>query len=420
MVQGKNSGGTRYVRRRHRRPTSAGGIPPLTSMSVDSGGPFGTGDFAEDSGPEDFGSEAFARGWMPPEDRLWRHPSELGPSSSAAVARRTSWRWPVLAAGIAGVAAASAVVVMTTNSKPGPVSATDASVALGPDVVKVVDTVEDSLVSLVPAGSSRPAAPITGIVLSGGNLVVTAAAPFVRGEHVRVQDAAGRRQQGVVEGVDDVAGVAVVQVPQRLSPGSFVDEEVAPRELAVTVCRCAVPTAGGPDGPEVALTMVSGTGMGGSATGSMMDAIEAEIPLQASAFGSVLLDDDGGVLGVLDGEQTTDGDTYGYFVPSALAVAVAQELARNHVVDRGWLGVMCEDDGGTGVMVTSVLPGSPAATAGLRPGDVVEAVDSHQIVSFADLEARLYASPPGTVLLLTVLRAGNVATMPVTVAAKPS
>jgi S1-C subfamily serine protease len=70
--------------------------------------------------------------------------------------------------------------------------------------------------------------------------------------------------------------------------------------------------------------------------------------------------------------------------------------------------------------VTTVIPGSPASAAGLRPGDVVEAVDSHLVASLADLQARLYALTPGTRLQITFVRAGGVATTDATLVSLPS
>lgn len=396
-------------------------------MPVDSGGPFSLGSFPEDFGPEEPDPEQPARGWLPPEDRLWRHPSELRSSPTTSPepgSSRSGMRWTLLAAGALSVVVATTVAAVVTGDRSTNLTATDTSVAVGPDVVKVVEAVEDSLVSLIPSGRSHPAAHATGVVLPSGDLVVTAASAVHEGEHLSVVSANGQRQTGTVEGVDDLAGVAVVWVHEKLVPGSFADEPVSPEQLAVAACRCnsGVSQATADPPPDVALGMVRAEGTQAVDSGGppVLDAIEVEMPLGASALGSVLLDDAGGVIGVLDGERNVGGATVGYFVPTSLAVAVADELAHDHSVSAGWLGVVCQDEAGGGAMVLEVLPGSPAATAGLEPGDVVEAVDSHLVSSLADLQARLYVASPGTSLVLTVLRAGTVKTMPVTVAAKPS
>lgn len=403
---------------------------------MDSGGPFTFGEFPDDFEPTESEVSRSGRGWMPPEDRLWRHPSELRPGDrqrpAATRRRRPPGGWNLVALGALGAAVAATGALYATSGSstapPATATATETSmVTVGADVAKVVDTVSPSLVSLVPANGSGHAA-ATGIVMPAGDLIVTAAAAVKSGERMLVVSVGGRRLVGEVEGVDARSGVAVVSVDQRLVPGSFVDDVVGSKQIAIAACRCD--TGGGTDAPlvsgasmpEVAMGMVEAVGTGaddGQGT-ALLDTIEAEVPLGHSAWGSVLLDDDGGVLGVLDAERTSGEETYGYFVPSALALAVAGELAQDHRVLRGWLGVLCQDAGGAGTEVTSVLPGSPAAAAGLQPGDVVEAVNSVPVSSLADLQARVYSSPPGTRLVITVLRAGVVKTTPVTVGASPS
>ena len=70
-----------------------------------------------------------------------------------------------------------------------------------------------------------------------------------------------------------------------------------------------------------------------------------------------------------------------------------------------------------GRLVTSVMPDGPAAAAGLAPGDVVNAVDSHRVVSLADLQARLYTVTPGTDVELSVTRQTGDLTVAATLAA---
>lgn len=411
---------------------------------MESGGPFAFGEFPDDLGPTEPEVNRPPQGWLPPEDRLWRHPSELRSGRSGRRPPRTGnrrrstgtrARWNVAAAGVLGAAVAAATALyMASGGPPSPATATDTSlVSVGPDVAKVVDVVSPSLVSVEPASGSSRMGDATGVVMAPGDLIVTAAAAVDDGERVVVVNDVGRKLSGEVEGVDTRSGVAVVLVSRRLVPGSFVDDTVESRQIAIAACRChglgatqsaagtPVPSSVAP--PEVAMGMIRavGTGAADDAAGpALIDTIEAEVPLGRSAWGSVLLDDEGGVLGVLDAERTTGGDTVGYFVPAPLVLAVAGELAQDHRVVRGWLGVVCQDDGGTGAMVTKVLAGSPAAAAGLQPGDVVEAVDSTPVSSLAELQASLYGSPPGTHLVITVLHGGAVEATPVTVGAGPS
>ena len=419
-------------------------------------GPFFFGEPPDDLGGLGFGADpdALQRGWLPPEDRLWRHPSEIqgsGPrpvsddqaSSDTPRRGRSGNRWMGAAAGVVGAAAVASVAVAvtrgpsTTSSAPRAIAASDTALTtapaasgssasrpvtiVGPDVMKMVDTMRASLVSLSAQAGSSVAGRVTGVVLPGGSLVVTAAASVGSATSFDVVTVDGRRHNGKLVGVDARSGVAVVSVQDHLQPASFGDNDVSADQLAVAACVCGggASSAGTAD---VAIGMVRAVGTTATLDGgpSLVNAIEAEMPLGPSSWGSVLLDDHGQVIGILDGERSTGDDVFGYFVPTSLALGVADELATSHHVAKGWLGVVCTDAPGGGAEVTTVLPGSPAATAGLHPGDVVEAVDTRGVASLADLQALLYTSLPGTKLQLTVLRNGSVSTTPVVVRASPS
>ena len=72
-----------------------------------------------------------------------------------------------------------------------------------------------------------------------------------------------------------------------------------------------------------------------------------------------------------------------------------------------------------GAIVSSVLASSPAAGAGIEPGDVVTTIDTHNVSSHADLQARLYTMPPGSTVVLTVERSGTMRTVSLDLAADP-
>jgi putative serine protease PepD len=419
---------------------------------MDSGHPFAFGEL-----PDDFGApfsnepDAPLRGWLPPEDRLWRHPSELRAASAASSPLRRGRpvnRWVAVTVGMVGAATvATAAVAVTRGAEPrrapltgGTIAATDTSlvttptspdaarggsVTVGPDVVKIADAARPSLVTLLAADGSA-ARRATGVVLPGGHLVVTAAAAALSTTRFTVIGDDGRRQTGQVVGVDAHSGVAVLRVPHELTAAVFADEPVTVHELALSACPCHSPSGrsapAGAAKADVAVSMVHQVGTAATLDGgpSLVDAIEAEIPLGTPSWGSALLDDQGQVIGILDGERNAGGDVLGYFVPAPLALGVAEELAEDHQVTQGWLGVVCADASGGGALVTTVLPGSPAEAAGLRPGDVVEAVDEHRVGSLADLQARLYTTPPGTRLALSVLQHDVVITEEATAQAAPS
>lgn len=417
---------------------------------MDAGGSFVEGEFPDDPHGFDDEEEGAPRGWLPPDDRLWRHPSEvarLGPPPRP----RSPWEalvgWPprrvrggAVTAGVVGAVAVATTVavalslVETTRSPSTADRAVASSVevsttsmtttVLGRDVVQLVDGVRPSLVELVPAGSGASAG-MTGVVLPGGNLVVTAASALAGASQLEVVTANGRRRRGVVVGADARSGVAVVSTTGGLVPATFADEDIEPDDLAVVACLCDATTAPSqaPAGASAGVGMVTEVGTG-VAVGStdLADAIEAELPLGPSSRGGVLLDSKGRVVGILDGQTSAGDDTVGVFVPAPLAESVALELAQTHHLDHGWLGIVCSDGAGArGATITGFLPGSPAEAAGLLGGDVVVAVGSHPVDSIADLQQRLYADSPGTTVDLSVVRGvGDPLRVSVTLASTPA
>ncbi|HTZ08938.1 MAG TPA: S1C family serine protease [Acidimicrobiales bacterium] len=414
---------------------------------MDAGGTFAEGELPDDpAGLDD--DEVGPRGWLPPDDRLWRHPSEvgrLGPPRRVPSLFDTVVGWPprrvrggALTAGVVGVVAMAATVavvlsVVDTSSGGSPLSAgrdvasgvevsttSMTTVGLSRDVMQLVDAVRPSLVDLVPTGAGDEAG-MTGVVLPGGDLVVTAASAVAGASHVDVVTANGRRRRGVVVGTDAGSGVAVVSTAGGMAPATFADEDIQPDDLAVVACLCRT-AAAVPVGASAGVGMVTEVGTGVAVGGTdLADAIEAELPLGPSSRGGVLLDSRGRVIGILDGTTSSGDDPMGVFVPAPLAESVALELAQTHHLDHGWLGIVCSDQpGAAGATVTEFLPGSPAAAAGLRSGDVVVAVGPHPVASVADLQQHLYADPPGTTVQLSVVRGEDPLHVSVTLASAPA
>src|SRR5215831_8230721 len=88
---------------------------------------------------------------------------------------------------------------------------------------------------------------------------------------------------------------------------------------------------------------------------------------------------------------------------------------------RGWLGLQVQDPesgaGSQGVTVVDILPGSPAASAGLRVGDRIGAVNGRPIGTRLELGRWVSLLPPGTALRLSVRRGNRVREVAVTLRA---
>ena len=99
---------------------------------------------------------------------------------------------------------------------------------------------------------------------------------------------------------------------------------------------------------------------------------------------------------------------------------VLDRLERGEAVDRAWLGVrfLPVTDGTPGVVVRDVLPGSPAAAAGMHAGDRVVALDGRAIDQPMRLQNALAVLPAGSKVALKVVRDGAELTLEVVLTAR--
>jgi serine protease Do len=117
----------------------------------------------------------------------------------------------------------------------------------------------------------------------------------------------------------------------------------------------------------------------------------------------------------------------GFAIPVNIAKDVLRQLRDTGKVVRGYLGVAvmpvtpearraADLPAPRGALVAEVSPGSPAASAGIKPGDVIARFQGEEIQNPHDLTRRVAATPPGTPVKLDVVRPGG----PVTVTARLS
>jgi S1-C subfamily serine protease len=130
-------------------------------------------------------------------------------------------------------------------------------------------------------------------------------------------------------------------------------------------------------------------------------------PLMNAAGQVVGMDTAGSVENGIEQSATSDG----YAIPINKAMSIALQIMRGdpsatiHVGGTAFLGVEVEENryGGSGAVITSVVPGSPAAAAGLAPGDLITSFGGHAVSSPAALTTIIMTQKPGAPISATYL-----------------
>jgi putative serine protease PepD len=150
------------------------------------------------------------------------------------------------------------------------------------------------------------------------------------------------------------------------------------------------------------------------------DSIQTDAAINHGNSGGALLNMQGQVIGVTAQIKSDSGgnDGIGFAVPSNTVKSVATQLLSTGNVKHAYLGISLSDTGGA--TVGDVKAGTPAATAGLRAGDVITSFDGKKIVTASQLRGQLALKQPGDTVAVGFTRNGSTHTTSVTLASRPN
>jgi S1-C subfamily serine protease len=359
-----------------------------------------------------------------PDDRLWRHPSELGPPADGAGDRdrQTGRPWGVVAAaGTAGAVLAGAGVL---------------AFGLGERIVDrpVVERVTLDAVSSSPRAAEQAANGIrqqvasavvavqgggSGVVVRDDGIVLTSASVVDGTGPLNVRLADGSSTEADVVGSDPSTGIAVLDLDGHRYPTGVLATQggLVQGQMSFTV------SIGAAGGATTVVALVGATRRYHTPAGATLDAVvETTGDAPAHALGGPLVNSQGVVVGIVTG---VDDGRASYVVPVEVARKVSADLVKVGEVKRCWLGIEGRDAGdpdvsGGGVLIASVVPDSPADRSGLRVGDVLVEVDGRMIGHLPDLMIALRSRSPGDRVDATVVRDDKPTTLTVTLGKQDS
>jgi putative serine protease PepD len=322
-------------------------------------------------------------------------------STPAVESARPPWRvFVILAVAVAAVCAAiagsSLLTSSSANSTTTSTAAPGGALATQGGVVSVVQSVLPSVVQVEDQTGLG-----SGIVFDTAGHIVTNNHVVVGATSLTVTTAGGKQYPARLVGTfppDDLAVIAVSGA--RLKPATFGDSS------SLTAGDTAI-AIGNPLGLRSSVTdgIVSAfrQGVAESSTVTLPSVIQTSAPINPGNSGGALVDLRGHVIGIptLNATNPEIGGSapgIGFAIPSNLVKDIAGQIVRyGRVVNshRAYLGVGVGETMGTGVYVSSVMGGGPAARAGIRVGDVLLSVGGKPIETTGVLSVVVAGLKPG-------------------------
>jgi serine protease Do len=185
-------------------------------------------------------------------------------------------------------------------------------------------------------------------------------------------------------------------------------------------------------------------GLGGSVTagivsarvrdlGEFDDFIQLDAPINPGNSGGPMFDTDGNVVGMNTAILSPTGGSVGigFAIPSEIVSRIVTVLREKGRIERGWLGVSLGDDSGadngaaptppaSGVLIAGVDRTGPAARAGVRPGDMLMAVNGEKVESRRSVIRSVAAMVPGNAARLQIRRQGRDLDISVPIGRRPT
>ncbi|MHA3961828.1 trypsin-like peptidase domain-containing protein [Synechococcus sp. LTW-G] len=253
----------------------------------------------------------------------------------------------------------------------------------------------------------------SGVIYDPSGLLLTNAHVVEGTTRVMVGLPDGRRVEGKVVGSDSVTDLAVV----RLSGAGPWPVAALGDSDALQVGEWVI-AVGNPFGLDqtVTLGIVSNLNRNAAALGitdKRLQLIQTDAAINPGNSGGPLLNADGEVIGINTLVRSGPGAGLGFAIPVNQARSVAQQLVTSGKVSHAMVGVALEPvrngsgAASAGAKVRSVMPGGPAARAGVRAGDVVVAAAGQPVADPAALIQVVSRHGVGRPLLLELERDGQ-------------
>jgi S1-C subfamily serine protease len=376
------------------------------------------------------------------------------PLASQDRTKRTPWSSRIslllvaaLVGGLAGHFASSSspvtgsIPVRTNNSSPGA-----AVLPTGLTIPSLVQKVEPSIVSIDVKGQGSEDQG-TGMIISSKGYVITnnhVIAAAVHGGTITVTPTGSTKSlSATLIGTNPIDDVALIKINNAsgLPAVTFGNStSLVVGDAVVAIGNALGLAAGTPTVTQGIVSALGRTVTAGSSSSSetLNNMIQTDAAINPGNSGGPLLDSHGDVIGMNTAvagslPDGTSAQNIGFAIPVATIESLLKQLeAGQSIVSHGaFIGVeimsmspSLQSQYGftvsTGAVVTSVIAGTGAASAGLKQGDIIVGINAIKIASAQDVSSVISALKPGDTIKLHIVRGKKHVSIGVTLGTKPS
>jgi serine protease DegQ len=274
----------------------------------------------------------------------------------------------------------------------------------------------------------------SGVIVSNEGYVLTNNHVVEGVDEIEVQLADGRKIEAKVVGTDPESDLAVVKLQGASSKTAMTPITLGNTDKAQV--GDVVLAIGNPFGVGQTVTMgiISALGRNDLGINTFENFIQTDAAINPGNSGGALVDINGNLIGINTAIFSRSGGSLGigFAIPVSTAKLVMEQILTTGQVVRGYIGVETQPlspelaesfglpkDQLQGLVVAGVLQNGPADKAGLRPGDVVTAINDKPMSTQTDLLNTVAGLKPEQTAQLKVVRGGAVKKLDVTVGKRP-
>jgi serine protease DegQ len=268
----------------------------------------------------------------------------------------------------------------------------------------------------------------SGVIVSPEGYILTNHHVIEAADEIEIALADGRKSKARVIGSDPETDLAVVKVDMEALPtmtfGHSDNARVGDIVLAI----------GNPFGVGQTVTMgiISALGRTHLGINTFENFIQTDAAINPGNSGGALVDTAGNLIGINTAIVSRTGGSLGigFAITTTVAKQIMEQIIQTGGVTRGWIGVEVQDltpelaesfkrPSTNGALIAGVLKGGPADRAGVKPGDILIAVDGKPVVDSSTMLNLIAALSPGQTATILVMRNQAEKTVKINVGKRP-